>query len=314
MSVSLISSVANYLSLDKSKVLLIATEAPKTYKKYNIRKKNGGLRQIFHPSKPTKSLQYSLMQIFFSAFKIHDSAIAYRKGTKSPLLKNAKQHSHLNYTLRVDCKDFFPSISPECISKVITENESFPNITSEEISFVKNACFVRYPNARYGLAIGAPSSPIISNIIMYEMDSKISAIAKSISEESVYTRYADDFVFSTSVKNGCYTFLNRLQELLKATPMPSLEINDEKTIFSSRGTRRQITGIIITPEGRTSLGRRKKRQIRSLLYQFQKNNISVKDLKYLNGYISYILDVEPDLYNRLVIKYGGDVFKKLKES
>jgi hypothetical protein len=60
MASFLIPLVSNYLSLPESTVKEIAAAAPKTYRKYNIKKKNGGLRPIHHPAKQTKALQYAL--------------------------------------------------------------------------------------------------------------------------------------------------------------------------------------------------------------------------------------------------------------
>ena len=58
-------------------------------------------------------------------------------------------------------------------------------------------------------------------------------------------------------------------------------------------------------------GRERKRYIHHLLNKIKYNNINKEKYIYLRGMLSFILDVEPDFYNRLVIKYKEDVFSRL---
>lgn len=46
---------------------------------------------------------------------------------------------------------------------------------------------------------GAPTSPVVSNMICSKLDSQLQALAKE--HRCVYTRYADDITFSTSLKS-----------------------------------------------------------------------------------------------------------------
>jgi len=153
---------------------------------------------------------------------------------------------------------------------------------------------------------------MISNAVMWSIDEVLSTFADS--RKSVYSRYADDLVFSTNKKSVCKEFYKFVKKILKRVRHPSLCLNDEKTFFSSRGTRRVITGIYVTPEGGTSVGRKSKRYIRKLLFDFKNDNLSSKNLSYLQGYLAFILDVEPDLFNRLSLKYGGELLKSALES
>ena len=136
-------------------------------------------------------------------------------------------------------------------------------------------------------------------------------IAKSLGSNTVYTRYADDIFFSTDRKGVCSKFLEKVDQLFKKTSSPSLRINRSKTAYLSRKNQRRVTGLIICPDGKISIGRKKKRMISSLLFRYQKGVLEDKEIASLRGYISYVNDVEPAFINALALKYKGDVFRQL---
>ena len=116
---------------------------------------------------------------------VHSSAAAYIRGVKTPLLVNAEKHSRYPYTLRIDFTDFFPSITPNDLIEIVRDTEKYKNITGEDEEYIANSLFVRSPSGHVGLAIGAPSSPLISNIVMYRIDEELIKLASTISPNSV---------------------------------------------------------------------------------------------------------------------------------
>ncbi|OVE74483.1 hypothetical protein BVX94_00095 [bacterium B17] len=305
--INLKNDVAKYVGITLERVESLAAVAPKSYRRDEGSKRSGrGSRVIFHPSKKTKALQYGLIKILLDDLPVHASAYAYRKGLKAPLLKNSMLHQKYSFSIRIDFKDFFPSIVPEDLFKVIDESGLFPAaLDSADKRFLENVLFIRHHGLMH-LAIGAPSSPSISNAIMHSLDVLFSAFARD--KDSVYSRYVDDIIFSTNRKGMCDEFLRFLSTTLSGTPSPILQVNATKTLVMSRGTRRCVTGMFITPEGGVSIGRTRKRKLRTLLYRYSKHLkgedvLSKEDLNYLKGNLAFVLDVEPDYYNRLVQKY-----------
>lgn len=309
MKESIIKTIADYLGYSQKDTIAISNKAPTRYRRYTIKKKKGGQRSIFHPSKQTKSLQYALIETILRHLPIDESAAGYIRGIKSPLLRNAKIHSNFPYTVRIDFSNFFPSIKPDDLIKTLKKHRK---LSKEESSFVENVLFARIGLGDKALAIGAPSSPIVSNIAMFSIDKKIKTLARKTANESAYTRYADDIVFSTNKKGACKLFYIKVKSLLEKIKSPRLTINAKKTIFTSRGTRRTVTGLYICPDGKISLGRRNKRYIKKLLFDFKNNRLSSNEIKYLRGYLAYILDVEPDFYNRLAMKYTSELIEKVR--
>lgn len=303
----IIDLLSEFCCLPKQTIIEIIKKANNNYRMYYILKKNKrSYRQIFHPALETKMLQYGLIDIYLKKIKIHEAATAYRNGKGSPILKNAIQHVKYPYSIHIDFKDFFPSIKPADLISILINSFSF---SDEDINVLEKLLFIRY-GGRIFLAIGSPSSPIISNIIMYNIDEQLYKMAETY--KGVYTRYADDIWFSAYEKESCIEFLSKIKLILKATIRPSLKINDEKTRFCSRKRSRIITGVCITPDGKAVLPRGKKRYIRSLLKNKIDGTLTEEKEEYLKGYLSFIKDIEPDFYNRLVIKYSE--FFRHKES
>src|SRR6185369_2768187 len=96
-----------------------------------------------------------------------------------------------------------------------------------------------------------------------------------------------------------------LDENVKSRNSPRLRINAEKTVFTSKKHRRMVTGLTITSTGSVSLGRMRKRKIKSLVYRHTKSQLTVSEIAYLRGLIAFARDVEPSFVETLRKKYGG---------
>lgn len=302
---SVIRDVSKYLSFSIETVWTIADKAPHNYRRYKIRKRNGGYRIIHHPAKETKAIQYALINLIFGNYPIHKSAFAYKRGLHSPLKSNAEIHSKYKFTIRIDFKDFFHSIKYEDLENILHKPFSV-----EEKEFLRCILFLKI-HGNYCLTIGSPSSPLLSNIIMFEYDNQISQLVNSIDSNATYTRYADDIAFSSNNKSNCIDFGKQLNELTNKIVSPDLTINTRKTIMLTKANRKIITGLIITPEGKISIGRKNKKYVKKLLNDLRYDKISPDNYKYLKGYLSFISDVEPHFINSVATKYGAELLNRV---
>jgi len=299
---------AAYLGLDEAEILTVARKAPKTYRRYLVPKRNGtGMRAIFHPSKETKALQYALLETVLPTLPVHEAAAGYVRGRRSPLLRNARAHSTFRFTVRLDFRDFFPSIVPDDLLDRLVVLDEWSALDEDDRQFITDALFIEFRSKRF-LAIGAPSSPMISNAVMHGLDAHLEAFASE--NNDVYTRYADDMLYSTNEKGQCRTFAERVATEISEMDSPHLLLNDEKTLYMSRGTRRAVTGLIVTPEGGVSVGRARKRYLRGLIYRYGKylkgqGEFDEEGRDALRGLLAFVLDVEPALFNRLAQRYGA---------
>jgi len=302
-------SIAIFAGISKEELEALVNKAQHTYKRYYIPKKSGGSRRIHHPSSETKLIQYILIDILLEKLSIHHLATGYRENVS--IKDNVNYHKDYEYSIRMDFRNFFPSIKFGDLKRILAKSgiEKKYSLSDEDYELIKQTCFTKETN---GLAVGAPCSPIISNSIMFDFDSELESRTKSLNPDSIFTRYADDIVFSTNKEGECEKFENLMEDIVEENESPDLEIHDGKTYYMSRANKKMITGLIVTPDGKISIGRDNKRYIKKLVFDYKNNQLSEEKTKYLTGYLSYILDVEPSFYNSLVQKYSAETMELIK--
>ena len=283
-------------------------EAPKKYKRYEIPKRTSGTRTIAQPIRELKDYQRALIDLFQKYFPIHNSSMAYIKG--KDIKTNAKVHSQNTYFLKMDFTDFFNSITPKIFWKACEragiEFDWLEKEIIEKTIFWKPS---KYSN-KLVLSIGAPSSPFVSNFIMYSFDDEIACYCKE--KNITYTRYADDMTFSTNIPNSLFMLPELVRDFLLKLYGNTIKINHLKTAFSSKKHNRHVTGITITNNDELSIGRVKKRYIKHLVHNFIEEKISMEDLNYLKGYLGFIKYVEPKFLTALEQKYTQTVIQKIR--
>lgn len=299
MKPSLIERLSADLLLPRDKIAKIAKSAPHSYKVYTIPKRTGGNRTIYHPSKPLKALQRWIVRHITGDLPVHSAATAYRLGQS--ILQNAKAHQGSHYLLRMDFTGFFESITSTDIHCFLRSPSTTAKISlgPDDIDL-----FVQLVTHKGGLTVGAPTSPSLSNAICYELDFKLADYCSA--QAITYTRYADDLFFSTQTPDILSALPDYVEQTITALPFPkALKINKGKTRHSSKKGRRRVTGLTLTPEGSVSVGRNRKRIVRALIHQYAKLDARSKDQ--LRGHISYILSIDPDFLNALILKYGAQL-------
>ena len=276
-------------------------------KVFRISKRSGGSRQIYHPSKKLKTIQYWLIHSVFSQMPIHDASMAYRNGLS--ILHNAEKHKQSRFFLKMDLKDFFPSISFGDFVPILREwhKKNSPDwpLDADVEDMIRRICF--YNNDR--LAIGYPSSPIISNIVMHGFDLKVSAlVADDKYGKVIYTRYADDLVFSTSKIGACLKIKEAIERLVEDERCPDISVIHSKTkLGSSTGGSASVTGLKVCPGGHITIHRKQKDHIRLLLGLYRKGRLNQEEEKSLLGHLSYCHYVAPDFYTNLSKKYFKEI-------
>lgn len=308
MENNLLGEISEFILLPKDRVDHIIRSAPHRYKVYQIPKRSGkGTRTIAQPAREVKRLQVWVMSNIFPGFPIHESAKAYVKGKN--IKNNAEPHAINPFMLKLDFKNFFPSIKGmDFLNYLETLNKI--NLSEPDRKRLVRILFWAPKGINdLRLSIGAPSSPYVSNAIMYQFDEKITNFC-SLKEIS-YTRYADDMSFSMAYKELRGITLSKVREVLAELSFPKLTLNEQKTVFGSKAHRRIITGLILSNEGLVSLGRNRKRQISAKIHHFLNGKLPDSDRARLRGTLAFAKDVEPDFINKLKKKYGSSFLKDI---
>ncbi len=295
----LIKRLSVYTGLMEYTVRDIISTAPERYKEYRIPKKNGGSRKIAQPAKELKAIQRAFVEIVLKELPIHSAAMAYREGLS--IRDNAVLHSGNGPILKMDFKDFFPSITERDWVAYCEKTGCLRE--PGDIKMTSLLLFHRPTGGRLlRLAIGAPSSPILSNIIMHDFDAAISlAVAK---DRVTYSRYADDLTFSAS-RTGYLTSVEKhVRDTIKNIDYPKLRVNEEKTTRVTRKYHRQVTGLTLSNDGRVTVGRDNKRIMRAALHHYFKNNLNADETARLAGMVAFVKAAEPNFFSLIVAKHG----------
>lgn len=302
-----IGGIAKSVGLSARDVAKIISHAPLRYRTYPIKKRSGGTRTIAQPSKALKIIQRHLAHEYLEKMKVSSAAHAYRSGVG--IRTNAAVHAKSRVILKLDFKNFFHSIVPADLFARLPE-DLLSNPTLRKI--LELSLFWYDPNSkRLCLAIGAPSSPLVSNCVMYEFDEAIEKIVSPVGVK--YTRYADDLTFSGDTIEILESVEQSVRALLAQTASPSLSLNEEKRGIFTRGMKRMITGVKITPTGEVSLGRERKRMISSFVFRAKNGNSTKADIGVTRGWLAFANSIEPQFLDRLRKKYGTIVDKILRQ-
>lgn len=299
------SFIAERFGVSEAEIKQYAATCPWRYKTYKIDKKTKGKRVISQPSRDLKVIQRFLVDDYLDLKNsAHKCSTAYSPG--SSIIENAKMHSKNKYLLKLDLESYFESFRSEELRRAYSLSARFSDMDVADFEFL-DSIFLKHTATKFRISVGAPSSPILTNAAMYEFDSALSKICVNL--DVVYSRYADDMAFSTS-KNGVLSNVETIvRGLLNSLNYPTLLINADKTVFTSKKYRRKVTGLIIANDGVVSVGRDKKREIRSQIFNFQFD--SEEEWRRLLGTINFAIQVEPELKGRLQKKFGSKLKKIL---
>ena len=281
--------------------------APHRYKTYPIPKRKAGeFRIIAQPAREVKALQYWVMQNVLNRFAVHPAATGYREGLN--IADNARRHVNSRFLLKLDFKDFFPSIKSYDFRRYIEKHA--PEFNDEEVEALSRILFWKPRGMNdMRLSIGAPSSPLLSNIILRDFDDRIAEFCSGV--EVSYTRYADDLSFSADASEKLRLVEEMVNRLSGSLESPRLTLNTEKTVRVSKKRARRVTGLILTNDAKVSIGRVHKRRVRAAVNYFVSGRLPRDQCAQLRGMLAFVKSVEPEFLNRLRNHYGTDVIRKI---
>ena len=291
---------------DRELIVLIATAASR-YKIHYIEKRGGrGRREIAQPTKEIKFLQRALIREELKGLPIHDAAVAYRSGRS--ILDHAQPHAAARYLLKLDFKDFFPSIKWGGLKHRLSLDTSYSEV---ELWMLANLLCRRVRRTDIlQLAIGAPSSPHVSNYVLFDFDSQITEYCRT--RDVRYTRYADDLAFSTSVPNALDDVEGEVRRLLSGLSYLGLSLNESKTVNVSTKNHRMLVGLTLSNDGKASIGRDAKRDLRLSIHRLSRGVLSPMEIANLRGRLAFTYAIDPEFVDQLLSRYGFESIAKIE--
>ena len=255
------------------------------YHKFSIPKKSGEERIIHAPKKGLKAIQRTITDLLTLIYEPNICVNGFVP--KRSIINNAIPHVSKNYVYNIDLKDFFPSIDMRRVKACLklppfnlNDKTAFlvANICCEKLTVSKEVNGVIKNYEALVLPQGAPTSPIITNIVSQRLDRRLIGIAKRFG--LTYSRYADDITFSSdhNIYQNNSEFITELERVISAE---NFRINESKTRLQKSAYKQEVTGLIVNEK--VNVNSRYIKDIRMKLYLWESygferaNNIFQKD-------------------------------------
>lgn len=207
----------------------IVNNSNKLYYFY-ISKKSGGKRIISMPNEDLLTVQKRVKEKILDNILVHENAYGFIKNKS--IKENARRHLNKEMILNIDLKDFFPSIHMGRVYYIFKNICKYDNNTSY--------CLTKLTTYNNSIPQGAPTSPVISNIVAFMLDVRLSKLADKFNID--YTRYADDITFSGDKEKINRSLLRIVSNIIENC---GFSINEKKTRFASYAGRQEVTGLIV---------------------------------------------------------------------
>jgi hypothetical protein len=222
-----------------------------------ISKASGNLRLIEAPKQRLKTMQQKILADILTEIPAHPEVHGFVKGRSIKTF--AAPHAGKRVVLRMDLKDFFPTLGrakiqtffrtagyPERVADLLggLSANSVPPSVWREVDAKGQQFAVFEARQLYGrphLPQGAPTSPAIANLCMYRADCRLSGLVRAAG--ATYTRYADDLAFSGDepFERSVERFATHVAAILREE---GFAVNHRKTRVMRRGVRQHLAGLV----------------------------------------------------------------------
>lgn len=272
---------------EKLVCFLSKEDAEGRYVSFEIPKKDGGFREINAPCKSLKVLQRWILENILYKARVSPYSVGFIKiGRGSPLVQCAERHRNNLYVLKMDLKNFYPSIQRKLVYNQFLQL----GYNTYAANLLTNICTL------YGkLPQGAVTSPYLANLVCYKMDVRIAGYCNK--RDVIYTRYADDLTFSSDNRDALRNIYGMIKKIVEDQ---GFSLNYNKTQFMTPKGHKRILGVTIN-DGLLKAPKTLKRDVRAMIhYQIITGDYAKNDV--IRGYIAYINSIEKN-YKKKIINY-----------
>ena len=306
--------LANYLTIDMGKISWLVYHREVTnvdhYNRFRIPKRSGSERIISAPKTYLKNAQSWINTEILENIKPEKEATAFRKNIN--ILDNALPHCNQGTVIRVDLADFFSTITfprTRGLFASLGYNSGVSSVLAllctdtdrRQVVYQSENWYVSQGPRK--LPQGATTSPALSNLVARNLDRRIRGYLNYLEDDWVYTRYADDLVFSHPDKN---VFVGRLLTYLdRVIRDEGFKINKKKTVIMRTPHRQMITGLVLNENG-VRVPKKYLKKVRAMIHnadQLMSKGGSPDNIDEIKGRLSFIKMVMPEYARKTHKKY-----------
>jgi RNA-directed DNA polymerase len=250
------------------------------YHEFEVRNRKGGIRRVQAPNESLKAIQDKLLMYLnaihvtnFNDLQPHSFAYTKTISNKKPnqrsknIVSNAQLHIEKKLVVNIDIMNFFNSITNTHLETLF---KSYPFYFTDKISDL----LIKIVSKNNNLPVGAPTSPVISNMIMLKLDQEFMNIPNV-----TYSRFSDDITFSTNrfEKNEVQLLINHAKETLTQY---GFQMNPKKVKIMRNTDQQLVSGLIVNEK--VNVPRTYIRKIKAIMHNVQVKGWSEAAIDYYN--------------------------------
>jgi len=280
-----------------------------------VEKSSGTVRLIEEPKPRLKAIQRGILTEILDRIPPHAAAHGFRRGHS--IRSFAAPHIGRRVVLRMDLRDFFPSISGPRI-QAFFRTAGYPEPVADLLGGLctniapRNVCGAAGDvYARPHLPQGAPTSPAVANLIAYRVDCRLSSLAESAG--AGYTRYADDLAFS-----GGAEFSRSVERFsLHAAAIlhdEGFAVHHRKTRIMRQSMRQHLAGLVANQ--RLNIRRADYDRLKAMLMNCVRHGLESQNREgrshfraHLEGKVAFVESIHPERGARL-----RELLQRIKET
>ena len=294
-----------------------ATQQLQHYRYQVQAKRSGGVRLLESPKPRLRTLQRRILELILNRIEPHAAAHGFRRGHSIKTF--VAPHAGQRVILRIDLRDFFPSITrariqgffrtagyPEPVADLLgglcTNSAPTSAFANAPVGVDPRTMWeARHLYARPHLPQGAPTSPALANLCAYRADVRLAGLAHAAGAQ--YTRYADDVAFSGGPAFD--TCVERFSSHAAAVLLEEgFAMNHRKTRVMRQGVRQHLAGLVVNEH--PNLPRTDFDRLKAILHncarlgpESQNREAHPHFRAHLEGRVSYMEMINPTKAQRL---------------
>lgn len=265
-------------------------------------KSRGGVRLIEAPKPRLKTLQRLIYRQILAQVPVHPNSFGFVRGRDC--IQAAQKHAGEEVVISLDLKNYFSNLRYGRVYALF-RYLGYPVSVAHSLSGLCTVITPSHIRRRMPfdqrqalldphLPQGAPSSPVLANLLSYRLDRRLTGLAGSLGAN--YTRYADDLIFSgdNSVRDAVLVAAHQIVE------EEGFKIRPDKTKVMKRHQRQMILGIVVNET--ITISRTEFDRLKAVIHNRTWKNDPAK-LAQIIGQIGWVAKVNPskgqNLYARL---------------